>query len=93
MTTSTSQTRTQAGAWSWPKIASRWIDLVPKVCGRWPKLTYMEVLATTGQRSRVCELLVDHYGLSRQEADDALFAWQAELARDDADRTLVGSTR
>lgn len=85
--------RPRAGAYAWPEIEARWAELVPDLCGTWPKLTYMEALATVGQRSRVCELLAERYGLTSEEADDALFAWQAELARRHGSRPLAQHVR
>lgn len=78
--------RAPGGAYPWQEIASRWSELVPDVCRRWPEITYMEALAVAGQRGRLCSLIGRRYGVSHEEADDMLFGWQATLARQEASR-------
>lgn len=65
---------------TWNLIEDMWQSYVYEVRATWPELSYHELILTREQRNLLCQQLQQCYGLSYDDADDAVTVWQQALA-------------
>ncbi len=53
-------------------LAGRWHELKGEMRARWGRITEREWADAEGDDERLCELLMHHYGMTRQQAEAAV---------------------
>lgn len=61
---------------NWEQIKGNWRHLAGKATERWGKLTDDDWVAIEGQRDQLVGLLQQRYGLSREEAEGEVSAFE-----------------
>jgi uncharacterized protein YjbJ (UPF0337 family) len=54
---------------NWDRVEGNWKQVKGKVKERWGKLTDDQLDVTDGNRERLCGILQESYGISKDEAD------------------------
>lgn len=60
----------------WARFQERWLDYAQQVKAQWPEISFADILATRGDRHRLCRSVQQTYGLDPNEADRAVTIWQ-----------------
>jgi len=62
---------------TWDRIAENWKQAKGRVEERWGKLTVEDLDGIAGRRDQLLGRIQDSYGISRDEAEKQLAAWEA----------------
>lgn len=61
----------------WTHFQERWLDYAQRVKAQWPEISFSDILATRGDRSRLCACVSETYGLDSDAADRAVTIWHS----------------
>jgi uncharacterized protein YjbJ (UPF0337 family) len=68
--------QTQRKNMNWDRIEGNWKQFSGSAKERWGKLTDDQLKATAGKREQLGGKLQEVYGISREEADKQMTAWE-----------------
>ena len=61
---------------NWDRIEGNWQQLKGSVKGKWGKLTDDQIEVVAGKRDQLAGRIQEAYGITRDEADRQLTAWE-----------------
>lgn len=64
---------------NWDRIEGNWKQLKGSVKGKWGKLTDDQIDVIAGRRDQLAGRIQEAYGITRDEADRQLAAWEKSM--------------
>ncbi len=63
----------------WERIQANWAQYKPALREQWDRLGNDEVESVDGRRERLIALLMQHYGLTADQAEHNLHRWERHI--------------